>query len=113
MICQCGNDKATRISGCMDEKGDYKEICEVCGDIQGLVTIPDLYFKGRYFDEHITDDHHRNGTWVESRRHKAKLLKERKLHESGDMINPILGRPAPVIKDVKARQRFFRDNYGK
>ena len=111
MICQCGNQNALRMRFYCNEKGT-KGVCDICGDIQGLVTIPDIYFKGRYFDEHITDGKHRNGTWVESKRHKAKLLKDRNLMEAGDMKNPVLGRPAPFIKDADARRRFFRDNYG-
>jgi len=112
MICQCGNQTAIRMRIYFDEKGNASEVCEKCGELDNTNGCPDVFFERPYLDEHLTDDAHKNGIYVESKRHKAQLLKERGLREAGSDINPRLGRPMPFIKDPERRRRFMIDNFG-
>ena len=48
---------------------------------------PDVYFKGPYFDPNLGSPDvpgHENGSYVESRQHKAMLMKRFGLSEAGD-----------------------------
>ena len=62
--------------------------CDKCGNNPSF-KFSDVYFnqkKGEYFDPHIAHpDHSPKGTWIKSREHKAFLMKEMGIRESGDM----------------------------
>jgi hypothetical protein len=48
---------------------------------------PDVYFKEPYFDPNIASPNHpghENGTFIESRMHKAMLMKKFDIREAGD-----------------------------
>lgn len=61
--------------------------CKVCrGFDVSLPDRPDVYFRHPYFDPFIADPDtpgHEHGSWIESKRHKAILLKAFKLREAG------------------------------
>lgn len=101
----CGNKDAHHVKIQYPGKGGKIEVCEKCGELVNVwnpdVSVP----SGGYYDEHL-------GTYVYSKRQKAALLREKGWVECGDRVNPVLGRPAPYIKDPVKRQKFFRDNYG-
>lgn len=61
--------------------------CDRCGGLKADVGFDDVYFDKPYLDPHLIDIHkpeQRNGVWVESRAHKAALLKEKGWREVGD-----------------------------
>jgi len=111
MICSCGNENATQWRKVYDAEGNSLECCETCGQVR-TPAIPDVYFKEPYHDEHLADKLHPHGQYVESRRHKARLLKELGLREAGGDKNPILGKVAPFISDVGRRRKHFKENFG-
>lgn len=84
MICNgCGNQEAYRVRVSADG-----ELCNGCG-LTSSVTIHDVYFKGPYLDPHLvntTKIEQKDGVWVRSRAHKAQLMRELNVHESGDRV---------------------------
>ena len=111
----CNNEQAYRIhSGYLtNEKGEREkyEVCDKCGDFRNT-TVADVYFREPYFDEHLADTKNPYGQFVNSKQHKAEILKQLNLRETGDIKNPRLGKVTPFIRDEKQRQKFFRDNFG-
>lgn len=84
MICpRCGNKAAYRMH--FSEAG---QCCDRCGKL-GSVTFHDVYFKAPYRDPNLVNPNRpqeKDGVWVESRAHKASLLKEQGLREVGDKV---------------------------
>lgn len=71
--------------------GRRYEECNRCFD-SSIPSNPDVYFKAPYWDESLSDFDSPNfvygkGTWVESKSHKAYLLKKLGLRESGDRVH--------------------------
>ena len=63
-----------------------QESCDRCGDLRHLV-IPDVSFTGPYLDPNLAHPDRpweKDGVWVESKRHKARLMTEQNLREVGD-----------------------------
>lgn len=59
-------------------------ICDQCGGFSGAgVGTPDVIFKGIHKDPNIVDKMG-NEILIESRRHKAQLLRERGMREAND-----------------------------
>jgi len=98
MTCNgCGNPNARR----MRITKDY-QCCDGCGGL-GNVKHSDVYFRNPYFDPNLADPkkpEQKDGVWVESREHKARILKELGLREVGDRrggainFDPALARAA-------------------
>lgn len=81
-------------------KGDYNRmhehwriwhgnhVCRVCDSTQDNVgNNPDVYFRGSYFDPYISHPDvpgHEMGSWIETKKQKAGLMKQFNLSESGD-----------------------------
>ena len=86
MTCNnCGNDRARR----WRRYEDGMECCEGCGGL-GALSIPDVYFVKPYLDPNLPHPNRpweKDGVWVESKQHKAALLKEQGLREVGDKVN--------------------------
>ena len=82
MTCNwCGNDKAYRV-----RVRAMHESCDRCGDLPNL-DFPDVSFTEPYLDPNLAHpdrQHEVNGVWIESKRHKAMLMKEQNLREVGD-----------------------------
>jgi hypothetical protein len=83
----CSNEVAYRLSYRTGKDGIIRVLCDKCGLLNPVVQ-PDVYFKGAYYDESIVDEKNPatwdKGTYVESRAHKAALMKKHNLFESGD-----------------------------
>jgi hypothetical protein len=80
MTCSgCSNKEATRIS--YSSKG---ETCDRCGNL-GAFKFSDVFFKAPYFDANITDPVKApHGTQINSRQHKADVMRANGLKEVGD-----------------------------
>ena len=84
MICvNCGNKCASRIRIRFDKKIGKLEECERCGTV-GSAGVPDVYWPGHaYKSENITD-RMGNPILLESRQHKANVMREQGISECGD-----------------------------
>lgn len=114
MICvNCGNKNAYKTRVIYDEKTKKtREFCNKCGDVEEGGTIPDVYFRKPYFDENLATKESPQGTFITSKRHKAKVMEKLNLREAGGDINKTLGKPQPYFSDVNKRRKYFRDNFG-
>jgi len=75
----CGNKYASRL-----HYSSASCHCEKCGKLPSF-KFSDVYFKQPYFDEHIADaDKTPHGTYIQSREHKASMMKQYGLNERGD-----------------------------
>ena len=84
----CGNDAAMalQIGHWKDESGQSVKycICDRCGNVSGAgAGTPDVYFPGIHKDPNIVDKMG-NEILLESRRHKADLMRERGMREAND-----------------------------
>ena len=81
----CGNGEAVRMSFRKDAC-----VCDKCG-VNSAFKFSDVYFnqaKGEYFDPHIAHpDKYPHGAMIKSREHKALLMKELGIRESGDKFH--------------------------
>lgn len=69
----------------IDAKGKYSRFCRACCNPK--TSVPDVYFKGAYFDEAISDQDNPGGRFISSRGEKAALLKKFNLREAGDRVH--------------------------
>lgn len=100
MICGgCGNAEA-RVTRTYALEGGLVEVCDSrqCGDIKSP-WVPDVFFPGPHFSEHLGDENHPNGIVVESRQHKARLMAAQGLREDGDRVH------GSVFRDARKPQR--------
>lgn len=58
------------------------KFCSDCRAPRG--GVPDVYFKGPYWDEHLGSEESPGAKYVTSARHKAELMKKNNLREAGD-----------------------------
>ena len=83
MHCQvCNTDVAARIKNV----GGVWIGCDRCADL-GVFHRPDVYFRKPYWDPNLGrlgKPEEKNGVWVDSRNHKASLMKDKGVHEAGD-----------------------------
>ena len=90
MICNaCGNQHAHRI-----RMGAAYQCCDRCGGL-GNVRHSDVYFRAPYLDPNLAHPKRpweKDGVWVESREHKARLLSEQNLREAGDRQHGAINR---------------------
>lgn len=91
MVCNgCGNEEAHKVRIRYDqgqEKDRNKErtkieTCDRCEDF--TVHTYDAYFREPSFEENLADSKHPQGQWVTSKGHKARLMREQGVKESGD-----------------------------
>lgn len=92
----CGNKEARALRIHYDKKGNWCE-CDKCGLVNA--GIADVYFDKPYFDEHLADSKHKEGQWINSKAHKAQVLREQGLVEAGDRFHG-------------ARTKHVGENYG-
>ena len=86
MRCNNCGKECSRSKTRYTKEGEKKEECERCS--QGLFNgVPDVYFRRPYFDEHLADAKNPHGHYIESRRHKAEVLKKLGLFEAGDRMH--------------------------
>lgn len=84
----CGNTKATRWHSKW-QNGQMSETCDKCSDL-GYITRPDVYFREPYLDPNLAKPYSRiekDGVWVTSKSHKARLMKEQGLRELGASVH--------------------------
>ena len=83
MVCKnCNNDRAFR----WRKFEDGSESCDKCGSIPST-QFSDVYFREPYLDPnlaHPSRPWEKDGVWVGSREHKARLMREQDLREAGD-----------------------------
>lgn len=85
MDCKgCGNKSAYRMSF-----STLGESCDRCGSSSlGTFRFSDVYFKTPGFEEHLSDpEKSPRGNYVESREHKAMLMRNLGLREVGDKVH--------------------------
>ena len=80
----CGNKDAYRITS---QGGS--EHCNVCGGASiSSFKFSDVYFKGPVFEPHLADpDKSPKGNFVTSREHKAALMRDLGVRETGDRVH--------------------------
>lgn len=119
MICRgCGNKRAAILKVYYEDQKRV-ELCDdfACGNLRSPL-IPDVYFREPYFDPNLANEKNPQGVQVESRRHKAHLLREQGLKEGGDRYHGSLHRGAAQPKrkmsaSAKAKLRHaVRKNLG-
>ncbi len=84
MKCEgCG--KEARVTRTWHENGKKVEVCDHadCGDLSTPWT-PDVYFRKPEMVENLADEAHPGGQVVESKQHKARLMREQGVREDGD-----------------------------
>lgn len=84
MHCQgCNTDIAvctnTRV---VDSK--LVETCNVCSRNYKIPGLPDVFFQRPYFDQNLGDERHPDGQYIESKQHKARIMREQGAVEAGD-----------------------------
>lgn len=85
MICpNCGAD-AYRTRTVWTKHGPVSS-CNNCDKLPPVVA-PDVYFNKPYHDEHLADEKHPHGRFVMSKGHKAQIMKELGLRETGDRVH--------------------------
>jgi len=85
MICSTCNKVCSRIKIEYYNNKKY-EYCNKCANI-APVSVPDVYFKGAYRDEHLANDKHPDGVFIESKAHKKRIMQEMGLCEAGDRVH--------------------------
>ncbi len=78
----CGNPAAYRV-----RYSKHGECCNSCAGGLPSVQNSDVFFKKPYLDPHLVDPtkpEQKNGVWIESREHKASLMRELGWREAGD-----------------------------
>lgn len=106
MICDgCGNQDARIIRTYAKETG-LVEYCDShsCGDLKAP-WLPDVHFPGPHFSEHLGDASNPHGVFVESKRHKARLLAAQGLREDGDKVH------GSVFRDARIPKREFKKDF--
>ena len=80
----CGNNEAHRIS-----YTPAGESCDKCGGGRlGTFRFSDVYFAGAGFEPHLADpDKSPKGNFVRSREHKAQLMRDLGVRETGDRVH--------------------------
>lgn len=66
--------------------GELHEACDRCGAV-GSVKNPDVFFQGEYFEPHFATDGQPHGQVVTSKSHKAQIMRELGVRESGDKVH--------------------------
>ena len=95
MICNgCGNSGAYVTKTYAGEAG-LLELCNArnCGNLK-TPWVPDVFFPGPHFSEHLADADHPQGQVIESKRHKAQVLAKQGLREDGDHVHGSVFRDA-------------------
>lgn len=103
----CGNEDA-RITRTYALADGLAEVCDAkeCGDLRAP-WVPDVFFPGPHFSEHLGGEDNPNGVFVESRRHKARLLAAQGLREDGDRVH------GSIFKDARKPQRGVTEGFKK
>ena len=86
MVCNgCGNSNATIWQLIVTKKYGRQEKCDKCGIVSSPVHS-DVYWGGQHTNPNITDEH---GTpiFLESREHKARIMREKGIIEAGDKVH--------------------------
>lgn len=79
----CGNPSAHRVRITKDD-----ECCDRCAGL-GNVWVPDVSFRRPYFDPNLGNPGRpgeKDGVWVESKQHKARIMREQHLRERSDRV---------------------------
>lgn len=108
----CGNDKAYGLKIAYTKYGRFEE-CDRCGQVSN-VGIADVYWKGPGYHPGILDKDNKP-IFLESRGHKARLMKEMGLREAGDTHHGKRGTETLKVeefhrnKDLKSREVVRRE----
>ena len=82
----CGNQSATRWKLTFSKEGRFEE-CDQCSKGSFNTGIPDVYWPGHQHKDSNIVDLSGNEILLESRRHKAELLRERGMREGNDRVH--------------------------
>lgn len=85
MRCNSCGKQTSRIKIKYTKEGKEEE-CDRCSESL-FKGVPDVYFRRPYFDEHLADESNPRGHFVESKRHKASIMKKIGLFEAGDRMH--------------------------
>jgi hypothetical protein len=80
----CGNGSA-RIWEMGGLGRDKWERCELCG--ASNAGVPDIYFKGAYWDENLSSEKFPGKKYITSRQEKKRWLEKCNLREAGDRVH--------------------------
>ena len=80
----CGNESPARIQYSFIGRKLFK-CCDRCG--ASNTTVPDVYFKGSYVDEHLASEEFPGPKRISSRSEKKMWLDKCNLRESGDRVH--------------------------
>ena len=83
MVCGgCGNQGAYRLS-----YSSAGESCNACSSSMTAFRFSDVFFQGPNFEPHLAHpEKSPKGNFVRSREHKAALMRELGLSETGDKV---------------------------
>ena len=85
MTCPNCQQEVNRIMG-LAKKTGMVYTCARCGQLP-MLTIPDIYFRQPGIEEHLADAKNPEGTFITSKTHKAEVMKQLGLVESGDRFH--------------------------
>lgn len=85
----------------IDENGQSVETCNFCGSFS-TTYIPDVYWPGHSHTNPNITDRMGNPIYLESRQHKARVMKEQGLSEAGDRVHgSVQGNYGYFVKGAK------------
>ena len=76
----CGSDVASVLR--WNSEDGWR--CNMCGQVP-ITSSKDAYFRAPYFEQHFADDKHPHGQFVESKEHKAQIMRTLGIREGGDL----------------------------
>lgn len=86
MICTgCGHDKAYAVQTRHDGE-KFVQGCNRCSGVSGG-GVPDVYFKGAYWDHNIASEDHPGPKFITSRGQKKVEMDRCGLREAGDRVH--------------------------
>lgn len=81
----CGNLNARAWRLAYDKKYGRQESCDGCGSVSANAAyVPDVFWNGPGYHPGLVDQQNKP-IYLESRRHKAKVMKEQNSREAGDL----------------------------
>lgn len=100
----CGNAHAYAIRIGKDKQLGWLESCNLCGGVSGSSAyVPDVYWNGPGYMSTLVDKHNKP-IFLESRRHKAQVMKEQNAREAGDLYHGSRGTEVAHIRPTEVKR---------
>lgn len=102
MTCAgCGNPRAV-VTRTIALATSLVEMCDApeCGNLK-TPWVPDVHFSRPEVIEHLADQEHPFGQMIESRRHKARVMREQGIREDGDRHHGSRDKGAPAKRPFR------------